>query len=217
MTEHPPPYCGATVHERELDNGMRVLIAERHLDPVVAVMVWYGVGARHEARAEAGVSHFLEHMMFKGTRRHGKGQVDAITTQLGGSNNAFTAAEDTCSLLSTAPVAELEWLDAVELVEARTVVHVPACREEHIPAGGCYGLQGCPTILPDLDDCVRRERLTMIGGHCVRLLPHQWSHAGICRMRVDCTIPPIDQSGGGEVMRGSIGRNTVAVGAEEAP
>ncbi|MGD2017007.1 MAG: pitrilysin family protein [Planctomycetota bacterium] len=95
MTEHPPTYCGATVHERELDNGMRVLIAERHLDPVVAVMVWYGVGARHETRAEAGVSHFLEHMMFKGTPDHGKGAIDLETTVLGGSNNAFTTPDHT--------------------------------------------------------------------------------------------------------------------------
>ncbi|MGB0331528.1 MAG: M16 family metallopeptidase, partial [Planctomycetota bacterium] len=80
MTETPPNYCGATVHERRLDNGMRVLIAERHLDPVVAVMVWYGVGARHETGPEAGVSHFLEHMMFKGTAAHGKGAIDLETT-----------------------------------------------------------------------------------------------------------------------------------------
>lgn len=95
MTETLPTYCGATVHERRLDNGMRVLIAERHLDPVVAVMVWYGVGARHETGPEAGVSHFLEHMMFKGTAAHGKGAIDLETTVLGGSNNAFTTPDHT--------------------------------------------------------------------------------------------------------------------------
>ncbi len=95
MTKTLPTYCGATVHERRLDNGMRVLIAERHLDPVVAVMVWYGVGARHETGPEAGVSHFLEHMMFKGTEAHGKGAIDLETTVLGGSNNAFTTPDHT--------------------------------------------------------------------------------------------------------------------------
>ena len=95
MTDPAPKYCGATVHERELGNGMRVLVAERHLDPVVAVMVWYGVGARHETGPEAGVSHFLEHMMFKGTPAHGKGAIDLETTVLGGSNNAFTTPDHT--------------------------------------------------------------------------------------------------------------------------
>ena len=88
-------YCGAKVQERALSNGMRVLIAERHLDPVVAVMVWYGVGARNERPEESGVSHFLEHMMFKGTETLGKGALDLETTVLGGSNNAFTTPDHT--------------------------------------------------------------------------------------------------------------------------
>jgi zinc protease len=95
MTSTPPKYCGATVHESRLSNGMKVLVAERHLDPVVAVMVWYGVGARHERPEEAGISHFLEHMMFKGTETRGKGAIDLETTVLGGSNNAFTTPDHT--------------------------------------------------------------------------------------------------------------------------
>ncbi|MEM8710651.1 MAG: pitrilysin family protein [Planctomycetota bacterium] len=90
-----PEYCGATVYEAALSNGMRVLVAERHLDPVVAVMVWYGVGAQHEEAREAGVSHFLEHMMFKGTETMGQGTIDLETTVLGGSNNAFTTPDHT--------------------------------------------------------------------------------------------------------------------------
>ncbi|MEL6905380.1 MAG: pitrilysin family protein [Planctomycetota bacterium] len=90
-----PAYCGAAVHERSLSNGMRVLVAERHLDPVVAVMVWYDVGARHEPFEVAGVSHFLEHMMFKGTETRGVGAIDLATTSLGGSNNAFTTPDHT--------------------------------------------------------------------------------------------------------------------------
>ncbi|QDV09431.1 Protease 3 precursor [Planctomycetes bacterium Poly30] len=95
MPKTPPKYCGATVHESRLSNGMKVLVAERHSDPVVAVMVWYGVGGRHERPEEAGVSHFLEHMMFKGTDTLGKGAIDLETTVLGGSNNAFTTPDHT--------------------------------------------------------------------------------------------------------------------------
>jgi zinc protease len=86
---------GARIHEHVLENGLRVLLAERHLDPVVAVMLWYRAGARNETEKEAGVSHFLEHMMFKGSARHGKGAIDRITTTLGGTNNAFTTADHT--------------------------------------------------------------------------------------------------------------------------
>ncbi|MBM4063978.1 MAG: insulinase family protein, partial [Planctomycetes bacterium] len=73
------------VQERRLENGLRVLVAERHADPVVAVMLWYRVGSRNEREHEAGVSHFLEHMMFKGAERFGKGEIDRLTTMLGGS------------------------------------------------------------------------------------------------------------------------------------
>jgi len=86
---------GAEITEHRLKNGLRVLLIERHADPVVALMTWYCVGARNEREDEAGVSHFLEHMMFKGSRRFAKGEVDRITTELGGSNNAFTSYDHT--------------------------------------------------------------------------------------------------------------------------
>jgi zinc protease len=87
--------AGATISEHRLANGLRVLVAERHGDPVVAVMTWYKVGARNEREDEAGMSHFLEHMMFKGSRRYAKGEVDRVTTQAGGTNNAFTSYDHT--------------------------------------------------------------------------------------------------------------------------
>jgi zinc protease len=87
--------AGARITEHRLENGLTVLLAERHLDPVVAVMLWYRVGSRNEEEREAGVSHFLEHMMFKGSRRFGKGEIDRITTALGGGNNAFTTSDHT--------------------------------------------------------------------------------------------------------------------------
>ena len=92
--------AGARVSEHRLANGMRVLLAERHGDPVVASVLLYPAGARTESEREAGVSHFLEHMMFKGTRRYGKGEVDRITTELGGANNAFTSHDHTAYWLS---------------------------------------------------------------------------------------------------------------------
>jgi zinc protease len=91
----PALLAGAEVHEHELSNGLRVLLAERHDDPVVATLILYRVGSRNELEDEAGVSHFLEHMMFKGSARYEKGEVDLRTAELGGSNNAFTTPDHT--------------------------------------------------------------------------------------------------------------------------
>ena len=116
---------GARIHEHVLENGLRVLLAERHLDPVVAVMLWYRAGARNETEKEAGVSHFLEHMMFKGSSRYGKGAIDRITTTLGGTNNAFTTADHTAYWFE---FASDRWESALE-VEAdrmRALLLAPA-------------------------------------------------------------------------------------------
>jgi zinc protease len=91
---------------------MRVLVIERHGDPVVAVMLWYRVGSRNEREHEAGVSHFLEHMMFKGSARFAKGEVDRCTTELGGSNNAFTGYDHTAYWFE---LASDRWEKAVEI------------------------------------------------------------------------------------------------------
>jgi len=104
--------AGAQVREHRLKNGMRVLLAERHSDPVVASVFLYPAGARTESEREAGLSHFLEHMMFKGTRRFGKGEIDRRTTELGGSNNAFTGHDHTAYWFE---LASDRWESALEL------------------------------------------------------------------------------------------------------
>jgi len=104
--------AGAKIEERTLENGMKVLLVERHFDPVVAVMLWYKVGARNENEREAGVSHFLEHMMFKGSKHFGKGAIDLVTTQLGGSNNAFTSSDHTAYWFE---LASDRWEKALEI------------------------------------------------------------------------------------------------------
>jgi zinc protease len=74
-------------------NGLQVLLAERHQTPVVTVMVVYHVGSRNEAVGYTGSTHFLEHMMFRGTKRHdprkGTG-IDDVLKPIGGINNATT-------------------------------------------------------------------------------------------------------------------------------
>ncbi|MCC6409233.1 MAG: insulinase family protein [Planctomycetes bacterium] len=102
----------AAIREHRLANGLEVLIAERRGDPVVAVMVWYKVGSKNERDFESGVSHFLEHMMFKGSSRFGKGSIDRITTELGGANNAFTSYDHTAYWFE---LASDRWERALEI------------------------------------------------------------------------------------------------------
>ncbi len=112
------PKAGASVSEHRLANGLRVLLAERHADPVVASVLYYRAGARNESAREAGISHFLEHMMFKGTARFGKGEVDRMTTELGGQNNAFTSYDHTAYWFE---LASDRWQAALEIEADRMV------------------------------------------------------------------------------------------------
>ena len=104
------------VHVVDLDNGFRALLVERGPLPVVASVLWYGVGARDEHSGETGVSHFLEHMMFKGTKRFAKGEIDLLTSKMGGSNNAFTDNDSTAYYFS---LAADRWETALEIDRLR--------------------------------------------------------------------------------------------------
>ena len=73
-----------------LDNGLTLLILEKHDVPVVTSTLWYHVGSANESKGQTGISHFLEHLMFKGTGKYGKGMIDSLTAAYGGHNNAGT-------------------------------------------------------------------------------------------------------------------------------
>lgn len=100
----------------ELDNGFKALLVERGPLPVVASLLWYRVGSRDERTGETGVSHFLEHMMFKGTERFAKGQIDLQTSKMGGSNNAFTDNDGTAYYFT---LAADRWETALEIEASR--------------------------------------------------------------------------------------------------
>ncbi|QUL98412.1 MAG: insulinase family protein [Candidatus Fermentithermobacillus carboniphilus] len=73
-----------------LDNGLKVIAREMHHAPLVAFFVWYRVGGRNEVPGVTGISHWVEHMMFKGTRKYKKGELDRMVSRHGGIWNAFT-------------------------------------------------------------------------------------------------------------------------------
>ena len=83
------------IHEFMLDNGMKVIVRENHRAPVVVSQIWYRVGSSYEHVGITGISHALEHMMFKGTKRHGPGEFSRIIAELGGRQNAFTGRDFT--------------------------------------------------------------------------------------------------------------------------
>jgi zinc protease len=78
-----------------LPNGLKVLLKEEHKAPVVTFQIWYKVGSRNEKLGRTGVSHVLEHMMFKGTKKYGPKQFSQTVQRNGGNDNAFTGKDYT--------------------------------------------------------------------------------------------------------------------------
>lgn len=78
-----------------LDNGMQVVVISNHRAPIVTHMVWYKVGAADESAGESGNAHFLEHLLFKGTKNLAPGEFSRIIAQNGGRENAFTSQDYT--------------------------------------------------------------------------------------------------------------------------
>lgn len=88
-------HAETNTHEYRLDNGMKLIVREDHRAPVVVSQVWYKIGANYEHDGISGVSHALEHMMFKGTQAHPSGEFSRIIAENGGRENAFTGRDYT--------------------------------------------------------------------------------------------------------------------------
>ncbi len=82
-------------HEFTLDNGLKVIVREDHRAPVVVSQLWYRVGSSYEPPGRTGLSHALEHMMFKGSERLAPGQASHLLSSLGAQENAFTSRDYT--------------------------------------------------------------------------------------------------------------------------
>ena len=78
-----------------LANGMQAIVIEDHRAPVVTNMVWYRAGSADEQRGKSGIAHFLEHLMFKGTKTVATGDFSKIVEANGGYDNAFTSTDMT--------------------------------------------------------------------------------------------------------------------------
>ena len=79
----------------QLANGMQAVVIPDHRAPVVTHMVWYRNGSADDPPGKSGIAHFLEHLMFKGTRLHKQGEFSELVAELGGQENAFTSNDYT--------------------------------------------------------------------------------------------------------------------------
>ncbi len=87
--------CDGVTKEYTLDNGLKVIVIEDKKVPLVTFQVWYRVGSRDEINGKTGLSHLLEHMMFKGTPRYGPKSFSKIIQRNGGIDNAMTTKDYT--------------------------------------------------------------------------------------------------------------------------
>jgi zinc protease len=97
-----------------LDNGLRVVVSEDHLAPVVAVNVWYDVGSRHEQPGRTGFAHLFEHLMFQGSAHVKRGEHFSLVNAAGGTLNGTTWCDRT-NYYETVPshhLATALWLEA---------------------------------------------------------------------------------------------------------
>jgi zinc protease len=83
------------VKEKVLGNGLKILVKGDHRSPVVVSQIWYKVGSSYEPGGITGISHMLEHMMFKGTDTYPAGEFSRIISENGGNENAFTGRDYT--------------------------------------------------------------------------------------------------------------------------
>lgn len=137
LTVAPAMSAEQFVHTYELKNGIKLLIKEDHRAPVVVSQLWYKVGSSYEYDGITGVSHVLEHMMFKGTERFGPGQFSRVIAENGGRDNAFTSRDYTMyfqllekSRLAVSMEMEADRMRNLMLNEAEFVKELAVVKEE---------------------------------------------------------------------------------------
>jgi zinc protease len=118
------------VHETTLDNGLTVLVQAVHTAPLASVWCWYRVGSRDEGPGVTGVSHWVEHMNFKGTANIPRDQVKGIIERFGGSWNGYTWLDQT-TYLETATADALDRMLFIEAERMASCLYDPAdCESE---------------------------------------------------------------------------------------
>jgi zinc protease len=130
MTLSLVPASKTHVRQATLDNGLKILVREVHTAPLVSVWCWYGVGSRDEGPGVTGVSHWVEHMNFKGTTNIPREQMKGIVERFGGMWNGYTWIDET-TYVQTAGSAALEQMLFIEAERMSNGLYEPAdCESE---------------------------------------------------------------------------------------
>ncbi|WP_122677753.1 M16 family metallopeptidase [Pseudomonas viridiflava] len=124
-------------HEFTLDNGLKVIVREDHRAPVAISQLWYKVGSSYEMPGQTGLSHALEHMMFKGSSKTGPGEFSLILNSLGAEENSFTSDDCTvyhqelaCDRLSVALELEADRMTTLTLPPDEFSREIEVIKEE---------------------------------------------------------------------------------------
>jgi zinc protease len=138
------------VIDYKLDNGLQVVLKPIHIAPVVSNWIWYRVGGRNEQPGKTGISHWVEHMMFKGTPTFPKGSIMLEVNRNGGVLNGFTG-QDYTAYFETLPADRLELglriesdrlansvIDSAEVDSERTVIISEREGSENEPEWALY-------------------------------------------------------------------------------
>lgn len=112
------------VHEKMLKNGMKILVKQDKRAPVAVIQVWYKIGTSYEHEGITGLSHALEHMMFKGTKKHASGEFEKMVSAIGARNNAFTS-QDYTAYYEVLASDKLEGAMEIEADRMRNLVFDP--------------------------------------------------------------------------------------------
>lgn len=134
--------------EFKLANGLDVVVIPNHRAPIVTQMIWYKVGAADEVPGKSGLAHFLEHLMFRGTKETPPGAFSRIVAENGGQENAFTThdytafyqnvAADRLELVMKLEAERMNGLvidDSVLLPERKVIIEERHMRIDNSPAG----------------------------------------------------------------------------------
>jgi len=130
----------------KLANGMEVVVIPDHRAPIVTHMVWYRIGAADDPAGKSGIAHYLEHLMFKGTKNHPAGEFSNKVSEVGGVENAFTTADATAYFQTVAKeqlgmvmgfeadrMQGLQLTDAVVLPERDVILEERRMRTDNNP------------------------------------------------------------------------------------
>ncbi len=157
------------VRETTLDNGLKVLTVEHHVAPITSVWAWYRVGSRNERPGITGISHWTEHMCFKGGAEFGKGDIFEAVSRVGGQNNGMTGTDYTV-YFETLPSAHAELglrIEADRMASARFDPDEVAS-ERSVIISEREGAENFPTFL-------LFEELSLAA---LRTHPYRWSVVG---------------------------------------